>query len=354
MTSTGGDPREDQAVDASGDEAVDASGDDAVDDITGVDGDTPSSADTDGRATLDERSESGFLQSVEFLTGPDPNLGSFLLVVGMVTIAFIALFQLTIPAPISYILTAGVLFVTVLSALFAFLLDSFGYFDDPRPTPATGEKTRPDARPWVPTTRPSKPLPPLLNFDAELRAYADMFDGDLPAVFDPFVEDYVRLKTNTESRASIASDLRADLNPIGTLFAPDSEGDQLYEVISERLFRYIGSEQDLLTVENVTFVDADGEDTDLGGLAGSVGRVALDVVNDGDAVDADVVVEFRDATGAVVASRTCDAGILGPGARRHVEADVFVPEDAVRATTILAGVDAGRRAGNGTRRTVDS
>ena len=331
---------EDTVADAAGSETGDARRD--------VDESATPTGGVDDRGRVDDPtanagSDGGFLRSVEFLTGPDPNLGSFLLVVGMVSIVFVALFQLTIPAPISYVLTVGVLFVTVLSALFAFLLDAFGYFDAPAPAATVVDEPRPGARPWVPTTGSPKPLPPLLNFDAELRAYADMFDGDLPPVFDAFVEDYVRLKTNTESRASIASDLRADLNPIGTLFAPGSDGDRLYETISERLFRYIGSERGLLTVDRATFADADGTDTDLADLAGSVGRVAVDVVNDGEAVDADVVVEFRDEGDAVVATRTCSTGVLGPGARRTVEADVFVPADAVRATTTLGAIDTGRR-----------
>ena len=43
----------------------------------------------------DEPRSPTFLDSIEFLTGEDPNLGSFLLVVGIVTCVFIALFQFT-------------------------------------------------------------------------------------------------------------------------------------------------------------------------------------------------------------------------------------------------------------------
>ncbi|MFC6954640.1 hypothetical protein [Halorubellus litoreus] len=282
----------------------------------------------------------GFLTNVEFLTGPNPNLGSFLLVVGMVSIVFIALFQLTLPTTVAYLLTAGVLFVTVISALFAFLLDAFGYFDPVAAPPADARRARArDARPWVPATSPAKPLPPLLNFDAELRAYDDMFDGDLPAAFDPFVEDYRRLKTNTRNRPSIASDLRADLNPIGTLFGPGTAGDRLYEDISERLFRYIDADRELATVDRVTFRDDDGAETDVAALAGGLGRVEIVVANEGEGVDAVAVVEFRDASGSVVASRTCDAGYVAPGASRTVDADVFVPADAVRATTRLQATE---------------
>lgn len=73
--------------------------------------------------------QSDFLDSIEFLTGRDPSLGSYLLTVGIVTCVFIALFQFSLPAPISHLLTAGVVFVTVLSAIFGSLLDSLGYFE---------------------------------------------------------------------------------------------------------------------------------------------------------------------------------------------------------------------------------
>jgi hypothetical protein len=79
--------------------------------------------------TTKMETESTFLDNIQFLTGKDPNLGSFLLVVGMVTCVFIALFQFTLPAPISNLLTVAVVLVTVTSAIFASLLDSLGYFE---------------------------------------------------------------------------------------------------------------------------------------------------------------------------------------------------------------------------------
>ena len=78
----------------------------------------------------DERSsESGFLNSIEFLTGEDPNAGSFLLVVGMITVVFIAGFQLLLPVPVSHLLTALVLAVAVISLILGAILDTLGHFD---------------------------------------------------------------------------------------------------------------------------------------------------------------------------------------------------------------------------------
>ena len=74
-----------------------------------------------------------FLQSIEFLTGEDPNAGSFLLVVGIVTCMFVAVFQLALPAPISLLLTALVLVVAVISFIMGAILDILGHFDTDAP-----------------------------------------------------------------------------------------------------------------------------------------------------------------------------------------------------------------------------
>ncbi|MFC4406101.1 hypothetical protein [Haloarchaeobius iranensis] len=83
------------------------------------------SADT----TTDEQPSSRFLTGLEFLTGPDPNAGSFLLVVGIVTCMFIAVFQLALTPPISNLLTGAVLVVAVISFILGAILDMLGHFD---------------------------------------------------------------------------------------------------------------------------------------------------------------------------------------------------------------------------------
>jgi len=70
-----------------------------------------------------------FLDSIEFLTGKNPNAGAFLLVVGIVTAVFNAGFQLLLPAPISHILSALVLSVAVISLIFGAVLDTLGHFE---------------------------------------------------------------------------------------------------------------------------------------------------------------------------------------------------------------------------------
>ncbi|MHB9285549.1 hypothetical protein ACKVMT_00740 [Halobacteriales archaeon Cl-PHB] len=288
--------------------------------------------------------DSTFLKGVEFLTGKDPNLGSFLLVVGMVTIAFVALFQLTLPSPVALLLTAGVFVVTGLSGIFGVVLDSLGYFEgEPAAAPGSDEP-RTATNPRVPAERSSAPLPPRINFDAELRAYAEMFDGDLPEEFEPFVEDYLRLKANTSDRASVASDLRTELNPIGSLFEDGSEGDRLYEDISGRLFRYIATNGTHLTLDSVTFYDEDGTEMAVRDLENSPGRVTLDVTNEGEAAEVEAVVELYDDDGSVIASRVCKAGLVTPGASTVIDTDIFVPADAEGASTTIQVADTGKTA----------
>ncbi|WP_440991306.1 hypothetical protein [Haloarchaeobius baliensis] len=297
----------------------------------------------DGRSDAADGTESTFLDRIEFLTGRDPDLGSFLLVVGIVTCVFIALFQLALPAPVSYLLTAGVVFVTVLSAIIGVVLDSLGYFERRTAPAVEAEPRETTRRPWVPVGKPAAPLPPLLNFDAELRAYADLFDGELPSAFDPFISDYRRLKTNTRNRATIASDLRADLNPIGALFAIGTEGDRIYEDISERLFRYISERGDAVTVERLVFHDGDGTETDLASLANQLAHVELTIANEGEAAAVEVVVEFYDEQDEPVSSSAWNVGLLRPGATKVFDTDVFVPAAARRASTRL-GISDPRRA----------
>jgi hypothetical protein len=80
----------------------------------------------------DEESQSStFLDGIEFLTGEDPNAGSFLLVVGMTTCVFIAAFQFSFPDPVGNLLTGLVLVVAVISFIIGAILDSLGYFDTP-------------------------------------------------------------------------------------------------------------------------------------------------------------------------------------------------------------------------------
>ncbi|WP_221625513.1 hypothetical protein [Halobellus ruber] len=274
-----------------------------------------------------------FLKGIEFITGPDPNLGSFLLTIGSVTCVFIALFQFTMPSPVSHLLTAGVIVITVVSAGFAALLDSLDYFDqssDSTSQAAPGPDRK--SKPWVPETRVSAPLPPMINFDEELGELQAHFDGELPDQFTPFLEDYRRLKTNPKNRMSIASDLRADLNPISVILDEDEPEYEPYQRISDGLFRYIGDSADHLSVTEVTSRDAAGEPREIDALAGDVAVFDLSVHNEGEATDVEVIVEFYDGEESL-STWTGSLKSVSPGATGTISTNIYVPESATGMRT---------------------
>ena len=274
-----------------------------------------------------------FLNGIEFITGPDPNLGSFLLTIGLVTCVFIALFQFTMPSPVSHLLTAGVIAITVVSAGFAALLDSLNYFDQSSgSTPQADSDPIQNDKPWVPDAQVSASLPPMINFDEELSELEEHFDGDLPDQLTPFIEDYRRLKTSPKNRMSIASDLRADRNPISVVLDEDGPEYEPYQRISDGLFRYIGDSADHLTVTDVTSRDAAGEPQEIGAVAGDVAAFDLSVRNEGEATDVEVTVEFYEGNESLT-TWTGSLKSVSPGATETISTNIYVPDSADRMRT---------------------
>jgi len=238
-----------------------------------------------------------------------------------------------IPSPVSHLLTAGVIIITVVSAGFAALLDSLGYFDGSN---GSDGQARPDAtrdrKRWVPDRSVSASLPPMINFDEELTELAARFDGDLPDQFTPFIEDYRRLKTNPSNRMTVASDLRADLNPVGVVLDEDTREYELYRRMSDGLFRYIGDSADHLTVTDVTSYDADGEPREVEAMTGELAVFDLSVSNEGEATDLEVVVEFYSGD-ELLSTRTVSMDVVSPSATETVSTNIYVPESTDRVRT---------------------
>ena len=286
---------------------------------------------TESQST-DASDRSTFLQGIEFITGPDPNLGSFLLTVGSVTCVFIALFQFTMPSPASHLLTAGVIVITVVSAGFAALLDSLDYFDQSSESTASAaseSKSKAKAKPWVPEGPVSAPLPPMINFDEELSELQDHFDGELPSQLTAFIEDYRRLKTSPTNRMTIASDLRADLNPVGAILDEGTPEYDLYQRISDGLFRYIGDSADHLAVTEVESTTEAGQPKGIEALAGELAVFDFSVQNDGEATDVDIVARFYDGDD-LLSTRTASLKAVRPGATQTASTKIYVPESADR------------------------
>lgn len=284
-----------------------------------------SSSETEGSTD-----RSTFLQGIEFLTGEDPNLGSFLLVTGIVTCVFIALFQFTLPSPVSHLLTAGVIIITVVTAGVAALLDSLNYFDNPVESDAQpAAETTTAGKRWVPSDPVSASLPPMLNFDKELSELEAHFDGTLPEEFDSFLADYRRLKTNPGSRKSIASDLRAHLNPIGVVLEEGTREYELYERISDELFRYIGDAEGHLTITESALLDTNGQSQPVQSMAGELITFEFTVSNEGETADVQTALEFY-AGDELLSTRTVSVGVLDPGASETVSTNAYIPESADR------------------------
>ena len=208
-----------------------------------------------------------------------PGLGAFLVLVLVVTSSFVIVFQQTLPEAVATTLSWVVIGVSAVSAMMGFVLEALSYFDrdgGAEPTAPADPTPTTSSRPWVPDGD-VKPLPPLINFDDELEQLYDYFDGEFPSQAETFLEGYKRMKTaDRGQRGTIASDVRAGLNPIIVL-VDDPEVESMLSQMGEDLFAYVKTDgAELVSVDRYALYD-DGRKTPVDDLRGQRGSIASDV-----------------------------------------------------------------------------
>ena len=257
-----------------------------------------------------------------------PTLGRFFVLVLVVTCSFIVVFQQTLPGAVATTLSWVVIGASAISAMMGFVLEALSYFDGGEAEPTEPAKpTTTSSRPWVPDGD-VKPLPPLINFDDELGELYDYFDGEFPSQAETFLKGYKRMKTaDRGQRGSIASDVRAGLNPIVVL-VDDPEIESMLSRMGEDLFAYVKTDgAGLVSVDRYALYD-DGKKTPVDELQGRQARIRASVSNDGESMKTDVLLRFTDGDGIEVKRTKLPVGEVPTAATKELNTQVYVPSVA--------------------------
>ena len=257
-----------------------------------------------------------------------PALGRFFVLVLVVTCSFIVVFQQTLPGAVATTLSWVVIGASAISAMMGFVLEALSYFDGGEAEPTEpAEPTTTSSRPWVPDGD-VKPLPPLINFDDELGELYDYFDGEFPSQAETFLKGYKRMKTaDRGQRGSIASDVRAGLNPIVVL-VDDPEIESMLSRMGEDLFAYVKTDgAELVSVDRYALYN-DGKKTPVDELQGRQARIRASVSNDGESMKTDVLLRFTDGDGIEVKRTKLPVGEVPTAATKELNTQVYVPSVA--------------------------
>ena len=263
-----------------------------------------------------------------------PGLGAFLVLVLVVTSSFVIVFQQTLPDAVATTLSWVVIGVSAVSAMMGFVLEALSYFDrdgGAEPTAPADPTPTTSSRPWVPDGD-VKPLPPLINFDDELEQLYDYFDGEFPSQAETFLEGYKRMKTaDRGQRGTIASDVRAGLNPIIVL-VDDPEVESMLSQMGEDLFAYVKTDgAELVSVDRYALYD-DGKKAPVDELQGRQARIRASVSNDGESMKTDVLLRFTDGDGIEVKRTKLPVGEVPTAATKELNTQVYVPSVASSVT----------------------
>lgn len=260
------------------------------------------------------------------------NVAGFLLTVGSVTVAFLAVFLLVFDGVVAEILAASVIAIGLVSVIIGMALDLLGYFDgEAKPSSTQRGSSKAAVKTASKPVTPNKPLAPVINFDDELAQLKEAFGDDVPKPVASFAKEYRALKgMSPDSRRTAASNMRATLNPITVLVDGDDELEPLVDDIGDRLFRYIKSDPtDFLSVTDFAFY-VDGNKESVRDISGHEARLKATVFNEGEECNAEVVLQFESESGVNVRREYLPVGAVQPNAQKELNTHVYVPSPATQ------------------------
>ena len=260
---------------------------------------------------------------------PEQNLAAFLLTVGGVTVAFIAVFVFTIGDAVGNIFIWTAVGVGLITVFVGMTLDLLGFFDSERAV--LRDRTESSGPVDAIEFAADPTVSPLLDFEAELQTIADAYGESPPSQLTTFVDEYRRIRDKgVGSRADAAGDLRASLNPLSVIAEGEEALEDAVTQIEQKLQLYVSSAPyELFEIEEVGLY-VDGSRTAVQDVAGQQARIKLEVHNAGDTAKAEVRLRFRSTEGVVVRREFLPMGEIAADATKQLDTQVYVPSVAAR------------------------
>jgi hypothetical protein len=260
---------------------------------------------------------------------PEQNLAAFLLTVGGVTVAFIAVFVFTIGDAVGNIFIWTAIGVGLITVFVGMTLDLLGFFDNERAV--LRDRTESSGPVDAIEFAADPTVSPLLDFETELQTIADAYGESPPSQLTTFVEEYRRIRDKgVSSRADAAGDLRASLNPLSVIAEGEEALEDAVAQIEQKLQLYVSSAPyELFEIEEVGLY-VDGSRTAVQDVAGQQARIKLEVHNAGDTAKAEVRLRFRSTEGVVVRREFLPMGEIAADATKQLDTQVYVPSVAAR------------------------
>ncbi|KAB7514759.1 hypothetical protein DM867_06495 [Halosegnis rubeus] len=257
------------------------------------------------------------------------NFASFALVSGMVSAIFVAAFLTAFPGRIGRYFGGIAIAVLLITFVVGLTLDLLGFFGNESSLTRETEST-----PFEETDRyqrvrsqSNEPLPRQINFNEEVTALKEYFDGDVPRAAQSFFIEYEKLRSSSSRRKTQASSVRSALNPVLAL-VDDEELEASLEQMGEDLFAYIKSNPAENIIVTEVALTHDGTEQSVMETQGQTAHLTAALHNEGEAVEAELSIRFTDPTGAKIMETTLPTGRLSTEERIELNTDLLVPAAA--------------------------